>query len=216
MALFKRQSRSGPGYGLYWYQERPGLWIGGGIGLLAVAGGVAVYLNREKLGIGLSTGSSGAGWRAGSAVQLNEKMQRFLDQLAPDVGVPLFITSGVRTAQDQARALLKKLSLGEGMADLKELYKRKDLVGELGQVPETLEAWTSVLADQVSRGDLLSSHLSGQALDIRTTGEVGKAEYGDLTPGQVKAVKAAATALGARVIEEGTPPHLHLELGGVA
>jgi hypothetical protein len=193
-----------------------GLAVAAGVGVLAVAGGVALYVNREKLGIGLSTGSSGAGWRAGSAVQLNEKMQRFLDQLAPDVGVPLFVSSGVRTAQDQARALLAKLKLGEGMADLKQLYKRTDLVAELGQVPETLEAWTSVLADQVSRGELLSSHLSGQALDLRTTGDPGKAEYGDLTPGQVKAVKAAATALGARVIEEGTPPHLHLELKGVA
>jgi len=156
---------------------------------------------------GAATGSSGAGWSSGSAVQTNAAIREFLDDLASRLGFPVYVTSGIRTAEDQARAMLKKVELG-GEDEL-DLYKRKDLVAELLATPQTQEAWASVIAEQISRGDLLSSHLSGRAFDLRTTGS----GTGQLSETQIATVIQAAAELGAKkVLREDTPPHLHFEL----
>lgn len=154
-----------------------------------------------------STRSSSNGWSAASSVQLNSTIESFLDDLAHQVGFQVFVTSAVRTARDQARAMLKKWELG-GASEL-SIYKRQDLVAELLATTATEDAWAAVIEEQISRGDLLSSHLSGRAFDLRTTG----AGTGQLTEGQIAAVQQGAVQLGAKkVLREDTPPHLHVEL----
>lgn len=177
-----------------------------GVGVLGGIGGLVWYY-RRKLGIGgmdaLSTGGSGPGWSAGSDVQLSEDLGDFVTTLAEESGETLYVTSGIRTAEDQARALLKKMELGEDYSALMALYKRDDLIQELAKVPQDLAAWRQTIQAQIDRGDLLSSHLSGYALDIRSK---------TLSSDAQKRVIAAAKDLGARVVVEDTPPHIHLEL----
>lgn len=185
-------------------------------GLVVVAGGAGlVYYYRKRLGIGggtgaLSAGGSGPGWTAGSDVQLTEELGDFLTELAAASGCTLFCTSGVRTAEDQARAMLAKMTAGNDISDLLALYKRDDLVQELAAIPQTLSAWMSILQQQIDRGDLLSSHMSGRAVDLRSA----QTGTGHLTDDEQDRVVAAAKDLGASVVIEDTPAHIHLELGG--
>ncbi len=179
-----------------------------GLGLAAVLVLVVVLLSSSS---GRTTGASGEGWAAGSEVVLDERMAGFLDELAAYTGLPLYVTSGIRTAEAQARALLTKLELGETVQDLYDLYRRDDLIAELAEYPTTLEEWTAAIQEQVDAGELLSSHLSANALDLRTTGG-GSGAYGQLSASQAAQVEAAAVELGARAVVESTPPHIHLNL----
>ena len=149
------------------------------------------------------TSSSGSGWSAASGVVLSEDARAFLDAVAGRVGFPLYVTSGERSARDQARAMLKKVDLGEDLADLLALYRRDDLVEELYKLPPEEARWAEAIQAQIDRGDYLSSHLRKGALDLRTK---------DKTAAQVDAMEAAAQAEGARVVIEATPPHMHVEL----
>ena len=177
---------------------------------LVVVGLVVVLAMSDSA----TRGASGDGWSSGSAVELSEDMIRFVDDLADQVGVELYVTSGIRSAADQARALMAKVDLGESIDDLMDLYQRDDLIAELADVPADLDTWTAIIEDQIARGELLSSHLSGLALDLRTTGG-GEGAPGQLSEDEAEAVAAAALQLGAaKALVEETPPHLHIKLGG--
>lgn len=172
--------------------------------------GLVIWVGYKAVGGGLETGASGEGWSSGSGVKMNDKMIAFMDDLAEKTGIYLFVTDGVRTAADQAAALATKVELGETMEELYALYVRDDLIAELAEAP--VEAWPDIIEAQIDRGDYLSSHMSGEALDLRTSGG-GAGATGQLSTGEVNAVAAAAGELGARAVNEDTPPHLHLEIG---
>lgn len=150
-----------------------------------------------------SSSSSGSGWSSAAGVKLSSDARAFLDAVAGRVGFPLYVTSGERSAAEQARAMLKKVELGEDLADLLALYRRDDLVEELYKLPLEQAAWEKAIQAQMDRGDFLSSHQRKGALDLRTK---------DKTAAQVDAMQAACEAEGARVVVEATPPHMHLEL----
>ena len=163
---------------------------------------VLVYVVRSE-GQGELEGASGPGWSSGSAVVTTAEMRSFLDELAARAGVELYVTSGVRSAADQARAMLAKL---QADSDALDIYVRGDLVDELLEVDQA--RWAELIQSQIEAGQYLSAHLTGRALDLRTTG----AGVGHLEVDQVDQVANVAAELGADVLEEHAPPHLHIEL----
>lgn len=132
----------------------------------------------------------------------------FLRNVRLRLAFAIVVTSGQRTATSQARALRAKLdsypTQEAGIKALHDLYKRDDLIDELiagGLDQASMEA---TITDQVMRGQLLSSHLSGRALDLRTRG------YNEA---ELAALVAACRAEGGRTVVETVPPHLHVEIG---
>ena len=137
-----------------------------------------------------------------SGVTLNAAMRSFLSRLdAATPGIPIHATSGVRTAEAQARALVTKRQL-ESDASVSRLYGNRSTIQEVLSVPNSPSAMASVLASQMRRGVFLSRHMRGDALDVRSR---------NLTRAQQEAVVNAARALGAKAIIEANPAHIHIE-----
>lgn len=115
--------------------------------------------------------------------------------------VPLYVTSGERGPQRQARAMLAKLAQGD---DLLKLYPSlANVIRGLLALPRDESSWTAALQALVDRGIYVSRHMRGAAVDLRIR---------DLSPAQVAQLKAAVTATGGRHLEESIPPHLHVDL----
>lgn len=139
---------------------------------------------------------------------LTTDLRDFLRRVRARLAFDIAVTSGVRTAASQARALRTKLdgypTVEAGIQALHDLYKRDDLIDELvanGLDQATME---NTIKAQVLRGQLLSSHLSARALDLRIRG---------YTPDELAALDAACRAEGGRTVRETVPPHLHVEVG---
>ncbi len=147
-----------------------------------------------------------AGVTAGSGVALNAAQVDFLRRLRARVpaDVPLHVTSGTRTVEAQARALVDKRDLGD---DLRALYRsNRAIIDEVLAVPNRVDAVAAVVRRHALAGRILSRHMRGDAIDLRSR---------NLTPDQRQAVLAAAGALGAKAFEEAKPPHIHIEgIGG--
>lgn len=157
--------------------------------------------------------TSGEGWEAPSGALVTDGMAAFLDELHYETGLFYYLTSGTRDAEAQARAMLAKVAEGQTKQDLLNLYSRDDLVEELYEYPVNQESWAAVIQAQMDRGDFLSSHMGGRGLDLRTSGG-GEGAIGQLSAGEVAATITAAKGLGARCVEESTPPHLHINITG--
>lgn len=178
--------------------------------------GVGAFLAWRRSGasrVGVTPGRGS--WTGAPGQTFPGRVQSFLGALAAATGLHLYATSGWRGPEAQARAWQTKIRQGYGLADFLRLYKRDDLVREVwaaggGGVPSQA-AMARVFSAQVARGDLITSHMASGAVDLRTTGG-GIGAPGQLTPGEVALVVAAAKKLGARVVHESRPPHLHLEI----
>ena len=144
--------------------------------------------------------SSGTWTLKSDSIVMNDTIRRFMDDLSRGVPADLVVTSGIRTANAQAAAMLSKLERGQTGDDLLALYVRDDLVNELLATGRTQSQWAEVIQAQIDRGDLLSSHLSGRAVDLRTS---------NLSDDQRWAVMAEAQRLGAEAVDEGD--HIHIE-----
>jgi hypothetical protein len=177
--------------------------------VVVLLAGFLWYLSK---GTGEGAGrSSGDGWSAGSAVKMNGRLTAFMDELAAAVPFDLYVTDGERTATEQADRIMQKVDLGESWSDLLALYRRDDLIEQLqGADPNS---WVEVIQAQVDAGEFMSSHLTGQALDLRTTGG-GTGAPGQLSDDQTAELEDAVAALGARSVNEATPPHLHVNISG--
>lgn len=150
--------------------------------------------------------AAGRTWEAAPGVRLGEGMPALLDALGAKwqaaTGRTLFVTSGVRSAREQARAMLTKLRAG-GRSQL-SIYRNRAAADEVGDAWERgggEEELTAVIQGQVDRGVLLSAHLGGRAVDLRTR---------DLSPADRQQLQRLAAEHG-RSLYESTPPHLHLE-----
>lgn len=123
--------------------------------------------------------------------------------------VPIKVTSADRDAAEQASAMLKKYQAAEaqgasGSAELRSLYRSSSAtIEKLLAAPKTVEAWAAIIRADVASGVRLSRHLTGGALDLHTA---------TLTSSQRSLLVAGVTAMGARALLEGTPPHLHVDL----
>jgi hypothetical protein len=135
-------------------------------------------------------------------------LRDFLVNVRARLPFDIVVTSGVRTASAQARALRTKLdgypTAAAGIQALHDLYKRDDLIDELVANGLDQASMEATIKGQIDRGQLLSSHLSGRALDLRIRG---------YTPDELAALDAACRAEGGRTVHEKVPPHLHVEVG---
>jgi hypothetical protein len=128
-----------------------------------------------------------------------------LRSLVPFQVVPrLVINSGVRTAEAQARAMLKVLDKG-GDAYFSELYK--EAADELLLInPKDVSTWAPAIRGLYQRRVLnAKGHYGGGALDIGLEG---------LSDEAIEAIEKAVAALGAvNVLREKVPSlHLHIEI----
>lgn len=126
----------------------------------------------------------------------------------------IHVTSGTRSARDQAVALDKKIRAGDKRL---RVYRNRKAANELVRAWKkatkagkgrkgSRDALHRALKAQIERGVYISSHLKAGAVDVRSVG-MGKS--------QKRALRTAAKAVpGARLIYEKKPPHFHIELNG--
>ena len=115
--------------------------------------------------------------------------------------IPLVVTSGERTVAAQASALETKLRLGD---DLTKIYRRGNgpaIVADILAGPATASAIGVVLQRHKDMGHLLSSHMSGLAVDLRSRG---------LTEAEILRIVQDGKLLGGSVLVEKTPAHIHI------
>ena len=145
-----------------------------------------------------------AGVTGGTGVELTPATSAFLVKLraAVPASTPIYVTSGYRSPEAQAAALVTKRNLGD---NLTALYGTSRIAPILAAA-NTVAGMSAALREQMRNGLYLSRHMRGDALDFRTT---------NLTSAQVAEIQRAAEALGAKTLVETTPPHLHVErIGG--
>jgi len=119
-----------------------------------------------------------------------------LRKLAQRSGVPVVVTSWVRTPVRQARAMLAKVERGE---NLLALYRDDEQVEELLDAPRDEDAWADIIEKHAAEGHGLSRHLAGYGTDIRTR---------NLSTAQVNRLIKTAKAMGANAVLESD--HLHI------
>ena len=111
-------------------------------------------------------------------------------------GFPLDVSSGVRTPEEQASAMLTKVrKYGE---DSLNIYADDALIARLLALPRDVASWAAVIR---ADGMNLSRHLWGGALDFRTK---------HLTSSQRSQLVSAIVATGGRALTE--EDHLHADL----
>jgi hypothetical protein len=120
------------------------------------------------------------------------------------------VTSGKRSPRNQAKAMFDKFYLRD--PKMGTLYKNRAAYTEIkkeydgpdsGRSRDDIErAMAIIIERQVAKGVYLSRHLTGKAVDVRSVG---------LSAQDVRRIKEAVKREGGTVIEEGIPPHLHLQ-----
>lgn len=135
-------------------------------------------------------------------VRLSPAQLSFLTRLRAELpaDLPLYVTSGQRTAREQAAALKTKRDLGD---DLHALYAADDIVAELLAGPNDTDRMAAIIDRYAAAGRLLSKHQRAGAVDLRSK---------ILTRAQIDQVLAAAKRLGVKAIYETKPPHIHVDI----
>lgn len=136
-----------------------------------------------------------------SGVKLSPQAQGFLVRLAATGVGPVVVTSGTRTAEEQAAEMRRDADL-YGVGHWDGLYRAKGLVAEIQAGPTTTAGIAATIRAQESRGDYISNHQGGRAVDLRTRG---------LTPDERAALIAAVASLGVSYLDEGD----HVHVGGI-
>ena len=119
------------------------------------------------------------------------------------------VTSAYRGPQEQAEAMYVKMGGSEwniyadktALTEIRGVY----LAGKAAKDDRAtiVAAMTAVIERQTGQGTYISNHLRATALDFRTR---------DLTTDEIAALRKASTDSGATVvIDEGSPPHLHVQ-----
>ena len=155
------------------------------------------------------TSPLGGGIHVKPGVELGDTQLAYLRRVRGRLAEDIVVTSGIRTALSQAQTLITKIRLyateDEALAALHALYRRDDLIDDFWPSRGSVTELAAALEGQIARGNLLSSHLSGRALDLRVRG---------YTPEALAALEVACVAEGGRVVTEGKPPHMHVEIRG--
>jgi len=193
----------------------------GAAGSVAASGGGASGATAS--GSGTAGGSGGAAGGDGggphysrkSGVQMSSAVEKRMGEIADayhkKTGKSIVLTSGTRSASEQADAMYNKIKLGD---DVSKLYKNKTAVAEIktaydqGVAAKKTEAqiradMTSVIQKQVDSGTYISRHLRAGGVDVRTK---------DMSAAEKSAFREAVAGMkGVTVIEEKKPPHFHLQ-----
>jgi hypothetical protein len=172
------------------------------------------FLSALLLSLGASAPPA---YTVAPGVVLNPLLERHIGELARAVFKEtrhrIHVTSGVRPPRAQARAMYAKLMAGGSLS----IYRRAALVEPLRKVyregkkkrwkkDRIISAMASEIQDQVESGRFLSRHLAGRAFDVRSTGMRKKT--------RATFRRIVREVGGMRVLEEGRPPHFHLEILG--
>lgn len=133
-----------------------------------------------------------------SSIVLTDTQEKFLDTLDDLLDFDIVITSGTRTARQQASAMWNKIQKGE---NLLSLYSS----GNHDIIQEIIEAGSKsriedIIDAAIEKGRYISDHLGGNAVDVRTNG---------LTSAEIDEVANLARGLGASTLLESD--HLHIE-----
>jgi len=124
----------------------------------------------------------------------------------------IVITSGTRTVAEQASAMYGKLEEGDDLSvygnqtaakAVKDAYNSARNAKK--SAADIKAAMAAVIQKQVDEGTYISNHLRAGAFDVRNR---------DMNEEDKKAFKEAASGVDglAAPIEEGKPPHFHLQL----
>lgn len=179
----------------------------GAAALLAVGAGGG---SSSSSGAGGSSSSSGAGWTASNGVDITPKVRAFLDRLVKTVtpGTRVHVTSGRRSAERQASALYDKRRL-DGDANVRKLYKQKDLIDEILAAPNDKGAMAEILRAQEARGRYLSGHQRDDAVDLRVVDQ----KTGELYPQrEIDNLLAGVKRAGGKGFLEKNPYHIHTDV----
>lgn len=147
-------------------------------------------------------------------VRLAPQMRRALERIArryhERTGRRIHVTSGTRTPREQADAMYEKLRRGqrltrlyrdyEAAAAIQHAYRRHRRRGRR----RCVAAMARVIREQVASGCYISRHLVSTAADVRSR---------NMTRRQRRIFRRVVAELGeVSLLEEGTPPHFHLQL----
>ncbi len=150
-------------------------------------------------------------------VVLSTDVERLLAPLADlyyqETGADLVITSGTRTPRSQAEAMYTNMRNG---ADPRDLYRNHEAADEIWTAynqeqrnrasrDDAIDALTSVIEGQVSRGVFISRHLQARGVDVRNR---------TMTSEQRHTFERLATQAGTRASSENEHregPHYHVQ-----
>ena len=147
-------------------------------------------------------------------VRLGPQMERTMEEIAAEfrrrTGRRLHVTSGTRTPDQQARAMYDKIRLGqrltrlyrdfEAASEIQTAYRRHRRQGRAA----TVRAMAEVIRAQIARGRYISRHLYASAVDVRSR---------NLSRRHRRVFRSVVRSVGGvEVLEEGRPPHFHLQL----
>lgn len=149
-----------------------------------------------------------------SSVILTPAVEKKADEIADaffaQTNKKIVITDGLRTAADQAERVLVKIQLHNlsiflNQKAAQEIKRAHDIAVSAGKSKdEVLKAMTAVIEDQIKRKVFISKHLTGRAFDVRSK---------DMTAKQQTTFKQVVQHVGGvSMINEGKPPHFHLQL----
>lgn len=148
-----------------------------------------------------------------SAVVLTPALERTADEVADaffaQTKKNIVVTDGVRTAAQQAAQVFAKirandLSIYLNQKAAQEIKRAHDVAVKAGKSrAETLRAMTTVIEGQIARKVFISKHLTRQAFDVRSR---------DMSAAQKRIFKQVVQDIGVPMIEEGKPPHFHIQL----
>jgi hypothetical protein len=114
-------------------------------------------------------------------------------------GLPIYVTSGDRSARNQAAEMLETVRT-EGVQGL-SIYRAKDLIRELLGAPRDLNSWTAILQSWADRGVVVSAHMRSGGFDLR---------FHHYTVPQALRLVSTLRGLGVRVAVE--RDHIHGEV----
>lgn len=140
---------------------------------------------------------------------LKTKIQDIADTFFSQRKKRLVITSGTRTASEQAHAMYNKMKAGENPTTL---YKDKSAAKEIKKAFDenakepsktAIDEMTKVIASQMEKGVYISRHLRGDGFDVRSKdmSAKDKSAFSDIV----------AKNKDLTLIKEGTPPHFHVQ-----
>jgi hypothetical protein len=141
--------------------------------------------------------------------QMEAALGRVADEFHRRTGRGIVVTSGTRSAREQAAAMFIKLRLGQRLTSI---YRDQRAASEVQTAyrqhyrnrDEAVGAMARVIDDQVRRGCYISRHLRASAADVRSR-DMSRRERRIFH--EIIDRDPALTLL-----IEGTPPHFHLEL----
>lgn len=147
-------------------------------------------------------------------VRLGDDVEATLERIGREyhrrTGRRLHVTSGTRTPREQAEAMYEKLQLGE---QLTRTYRDFEAASEIQAAYRShrrhgraacVRAIAQVIRRQLRRGCYISRHLHASAVDVRSR---------DMSPRQQRVFREIVAGVeGVELLQEGRPPHFHLQM----